>query len=688
MVLSPSLSSGSGDTMISSAVSDSGVPLITFLRRISGQEKDLNIVEIEHSYSKSWNVHPDPNIKSRPARFLFMSHFPKHQLLSKNIDDEVIDVDSVDSSATGVPNPLIAECSHFQHKTQSIPDVTDSPNGELQPPNKNGWSPMMHKLWNKSLKILQSDRLARLSYESLPNEMILKKNLMDRTCNKFRHLFASVSWDFNILCWLHSLLSEHVSGTFLLSYHEAMQILRQKLPSLVDKFYTLAKNEPNFSITRSKISSTDPILSVLNNHKPKRITGSPLFLIIPNGPQIPHLLTSQRMKHWHNLFGSLGKVITVTINQKPMMRTSDCLLEIRLAVRDKIKECKATFNEGRPLVLVGFGASSLIAAHCALNNAAYVNATICLGFPLTGINGFRGVSNSFARRTSHNLSNLLLKDLDDPLLETTVPTLFVIGQNSTMSTLDDMEDFRERITKAETGLIVVGGANDRLILCSAKKRFTGITQAMVDRCICDEISDFVSYVISRMSSETHLAPSTSALFGFPSSSSRNHASLPKSTFSNQPKLVSSLSSKKKRKKPRNPKKAEPESVVSPIASPNEVSEKNEENANSPVITKKRCLESSTQNQNEPKPAAPEEVTPKEEVSMSNQEEQKPTPNPSSEQAMPQPPQFFPGGEPANALFANLERHYGWSYGVSEVPTVISSNTTRTRHIRAPKQLDM
>ena len=72
-----------------------------------------------------------------------------------------------------------------------------------------------------------------------------------------------------------------------------------------------------------------------------------------------------------------------------------------------------------------------------------------------------------------------------------MPTLFIIGQNSTMCTLDDMEDFRERITKAETGLVVVGGANDRLIVCSNKKRHSAITQSIVDKCIADEIYDFL-----------------------------------------------------------------------------------------------------------------------------------------------------------------------------------------------------
>ena len=302
------------------------------------------------------------------------------------------------------------------------------------------------------------------------NEVVQERTLLEKTTSKFRYLFASTAlWDPSLLNWIRITLYEHVCGAYYNVYHECMQLLRAKVPSLVDKFYPQNK----------KILKPDPINSVLNNYRPKRIPQSPLFIIIPNGPQAPITssghFTSARMKHWHGIFGSLGKVVTLPCIQKPRFRVTDTLRDMRLSVRDQIRECKKKFYDHRPLILVGFGESSLIACHCALDHPRDITAVICLGFPLTAINGFRG-------------------DLDDPLLEICVPTLLVIGLNSSKCALDDVEDFRERITKAETGLVVVGGCNDRLIVNESKKKWEGLNQTIVDRCLADEISEFIMNV--------------------------------------------------------------------------------------------------------------------------------------------------------------------------------------------------
>ena len=105
----------------------------------------------------------------------------------------------------------------------------------------------------------------------------------------------------------------------------------------------------------------------------------------------------------------------------------------------------------------------------------HVTAVICLGFPFNTVEGKRGSP-------------------DDTLMDIRCPVMFVIGQNSTLVRPDDLEDLREKML-VETSLVVVGTADDHLRISTAKKISEGITQSMVDRCILDEIGDFVGSIL-------------------------------------------------------------------------------------------------------------------------------------------------------------------------------------------------
>lgn len=105
----------------------------------------------------------------------------------------------------------------------------------------------------------------------------------------------------------------------------------------------------------------------------------------------------------------------------------------------------------------------------------HVTAVICLGFPLTTVEGKRGTP-------------------DDTLMDMRCPVMFVIGQNATLVRPDDLEDIREKML-VETSLVVVGTADDHLRVSTRKKVAEGITQSMVDRCILDEIGDFVASIL-------------------------------------------------------------------------------------------------------------------------------------------------------------------------------------------------
>lgn len=105
----------------------------------------------------------------------------------------------------------------------------------------------------------------------------------------------------------------------------------------------------------------------------------------------------------------------------------------------------------------------------------HVTAVICLGFPFNTVEGKRGSP-------------------DDTLMDIRCPVMFVIGQNASLVRPGDLEDLREKML-VETSLVVVGTADDHLRISTAKKISEGITQSMVDRCILDEIGDFVGSIL-------------------------------------------------------------------------------------------------------------------------------------------------------------------------------------------------
>lgn len=71
-----------------------------------------------------------------------------------------------------------------------------------------------------------------------------------------------------------------------------------------------------------------------------------------------------------------------------------------------------------------------------------MTALLCLGFPLFCVDGKRG-------------------EPDDFILDIKSPTMIVVGQSSSTSNVDGIEQLRHRM-KAETSLIVVEGAVDSL----------------------------------------------------------------------------------------------------------------------------------------------------------------------------------------------------------------------------------
>lgn len=102
--------------------------------------------------------------------------------------------------------------------------------------NKIGWNPKMHKIFNKVVRILDYDRLARLSCSSNKKQEIMQtKVAIDKSADRMRKLLASFEWDLATIQWINTLLMENLPASYLAAYLDIMQTLKSIVPSLVDK---------------------------------------------------------------------------------------------------------------------------------------------------------------------------------------------------------------------------------------------------------------------------------------------------------------------------------------------------------------------------------------------------------------------------------------------------------------------
>ncbi|CAG5077368.1 Similar to KANSL3: KAT8 regulatory NSL complex subunit 3 (Homo sapiens) [Cotesia congregata] len=434
--------------------------LTSFLHKLAGYtDEEVSAILKEHCYARPWNWRPE-NLHKR----------------------SVIDVENCDEpDQLSIPSDLTNPRNSIEEALRLINFTRpeDSNDDWEEKIEKTLWSPVQRRIFSRIFMIINSERLHRLTKVNNKMELVYRRTSTDSSAKKFREVMATISWDYRILQWLHGLLVDNLSREALIIYLDILQTLRAKVPQLVDRMTAPTANAivkpgsiPLETLNALIKRTWDPVATCLNNIRPKKLPGNPILVVVPSGVGSS---ISPRQHKWITQLGLLGTLVTVhshlglSANKMTMMT---CLEQLVQATRAKIQDVRSDFP-GNPVILVGFNTGAALASQVALME--HVTAVICLGFPFATAEGKRGSP-------------------EDTLMDIRCPIMFVIGQNATLVRPDDLENVREKLL-VESCLVVVGTADDSLRVSSNKKISEGISQAMVDRCIMDEITDFIGGIL-------------------------------------------------------------------------------------------------------------------------------------------------------------------------------------------------
>ncbi|XP_020802388.1 KAT8 regulatory NSL complex subunit 3 isoform X8 [Drosophila serrata] len=428
--------------------------------------------KMEHSYIRDPVIRNEVNNGLAPARNILVRHPPQCPSCHTYPQQE----DPTEMQQVHVPPYDEIAAKEAMNECARIAKYVKNNNSDEQDwvarVNQFGWTPMQQLLFEKVCSILDQDQLARLANDKRQHEAIHRRVSVDKSASRLRKALAGVSWEPRITQWLHTLLMEHLSASYMASYLDILQTLKTKLPTLVDKML----------FSRPLNNSQELLAPVMKKRwepnilpKGRQLSHNAIIVVLPTMPTSG--VVTERMQKWYQALATITQVVQITLpnsNNRMANQNLDQVAETIVSLtRVRIHELR-TDNPNRGIILVGFNAGASLVLQVALSES--VACVVCMGFAYNTIRGPRGLP-------------------DDRMLDIKAPILFVIGQNSARTSQEEMEGLRERM-QSESSLVVVGSADDALRVPKSKRRIEGVTQAMVDYMVVEEIFDFVSRTLN------------------------------------------------------------------------------------------------------------------------------------------------------------------------------------------------
>lgn len=150
--------------------------------------------------------------------------------------------------------------------------------------------------------------MARLANDKRQNEPVHRRVAVDKSSSRMRRALASITWEPKTTQWLHVLLMEHLSPSYMASYLDIMQTLKSKLPTLIDKmlFSRPLSNSQELLAPVMKKRWQPEILA-----KSRHLAHNAIMVAVPTMPtsgQVP-----ERMQHWYQSLASITQVVQITL---------------------------------------------------------------------------------------------------------------------------------------------------------------------------------------------------------------------------------------------------------------------------------------------------------------------------------------------------------------------------------------
>ncbi|KAK1438502.1 hypothetical protein QVD17_04311 [Tagetes erecta] len=140
---------------------------------------------------------------------------------------------------------------------------------------------------------------------------------------------------------------------------------------------------------------------------------------------------------------------------------------------DIVRKVAAKYPE-HPLILAGKSLGSRISCMVAAENDIDVSAVVCLGYPLKATNG-------------------IIRE--EPLLQLTVPVMFVEGGNDSFCPLESLELVRNKL-KVVNALHVIENGDHSFQIAKKNLELTGMTREEAEERAVEAVAVFVSQIIS------------------------------------------------------------------------------------------------------------------------------------------------------------------------------------------------